>query len=258
MQQIDRQYAGTLIQSVQRAAALLKVFGDQSAELGVSELSRTVNLHKSTVSRLLATLEREGLVERVVGSEKYRLGFELVRLARSAAYPEDVRTAAWPVLEQLAGASRETVNLAVVDGDEVVNVEQIAGPHLVGVSNWIGRRTPLNCVANGKALLAFQPLGEIERILSGPLPRYTELTITDPRALREELVSVRANGYAVALGEIEEGLNAVAAPIVGQRGRVIAAVSVSGPAYRVTPERITSLGSLTVDAASRISRRMGF
>ena len=248
----------TLIQSVQRAARLLKAFDNGAAELGVSELSRKVALHKSTASRLLATLEREGLIERVPATEKYRLGFMLVRLAGQVTHFADVRVAARPALVELAETSRETVNLAVLDGDEAINVEQVSGPHLVRDTNWVGRRTPLNCVANGMALLAFRPAAEIERVLAGPLPSFTDRTITDPDQLRAELAGIRERGYATALGEIEEGLNAVAAPVRDAVGAVVAAVSVSGPAYRVTPDRIDELGALTVGAAVHISTRLGF
>jgi IclR family transcriptional regulator, acetate operon repressor len=258
MQHIDGRESGALIQSVQRATRLLKAFDNGPAELGVMELSRRVELHKSTVSRLLATLESEGLVERVPATEKYRLGFMLVRLAGQVAHFGDVREAARPVLIELAERSHETVHLAVLDGDEVVNVEQLSGPHLVREANWVGRRTPLHCVANGKALLAFQPEPAIERILSGALPRFTERTLADPERLRRDLARVRGRGYAQALGEIEEGLNAVAAPIRDAAGAVVAAVSVSGPAYRVTADRIPDLGALVVAAAAKISARLGF
>src|SRR3954453_6344580 len=221
---------GTLIQSVQRAAAVLKAFDRAAPELGVTELGRKVHLHKSTVSRLLATLELEGLVERVPGTEKYRLGFEFVRMAGQVTHFNDVRAAARPVLDALVEASGETINLAVLDGDEVINVEQTSGPHMVGMANWVGRRTPLHCVANGKVLLAFRPDAEIERLVAQPLARFTDRTIVDPEQLRAELARVRASGYAVALGEIEQGLNAVAAPIrtgaLGAGGDVVAAVSI--------------------------------
>src|SRR6266540_5311931 len=258
MQQVEEQESGTMIQSVRRAAALLKVFDNGPTELGVSELSRKTRLHKSTASRLLATLEREGLLERVPGTEKYRLGFLLVRLAGQATHFGDLRSAARPTLIDLAEASRETVILAVLDGDEVMNVEQISGPHFMRDTNWVGRRTPLNCVANGKALLAFLPPRDTDRILAGSLPRFTERTITDPQQLRAELAAVRERGYAYALGEIEEGLNAVAAPVRDAAGTVVAAVSISGPAYRVTADRIAALGALVGGAAAQISTRLGF
>ena len=144
----------TGIQSVRRAASLLRAFGNGTAELGVSELGRQLNLHKSTVSRLLSTLESEGLLERAPGTEKYRLGPEIARLAGHVEQIGDVREVARPFLVELAELTRETANLAILDGNEVNNVDQVSGPHLVRVGNWVGRRTPLHCVATGKALLA--------------------------------------------------------------------------------------------------------
>lgn len=258
MQHTDEQEPGTLIQSVRRAVALLKVFDNGPTELGVSELSRKTRLHKSTASRLLATMEREGLLERVPGTEKYRLGFMLLRLAGQVTHFGDVRTAARPILIELAEASRETVILAVRDGDEVINVEQFSGPHLVRDANWVGRRTALTCVANGKALLAFQPAAEIERILARPLTRITDRTITDAVRMRAELALVRERGYAQAVGEVEEGLHGVAAPVRDASGAVIAAVSISGPSYRVTFDRLPDYGRLTVQAAAKIANRLGF
>ncbi len=258
MQHTDERESGTLIQSVQRAVALLKVFDNGPAELGVSELSRKTRLHKSTASRLLATMEREGLLERVPGTEKYRLGFMLLRLAGQVTHFGDVRTAARPILIELAESLRETVILAVRDGDEVMNVEQFSGPHLVRDANWVGRRTTLTCVANGKALLAFQPAAEIERILARPLPRITDRTITDPQRMRTELALVRERGYALAISEIEEGLHAVAAPVRDASGAVIAAISISGPAYRVSLDRLADYGRLTVGAAAKVASRLGY
>jgi DNA-binding IclR family transcriptional regulator len=210
------------------------------------------------VSRLLATLESEGLLERAPGTEKYRLGHEILRLAGQAAHLGDVRSVARPVLVELAEVSRETANLAVLEGTQVHNVDQVSGPHLVRIGNWVGRRTPPHCVANGKALLAYQPSAEIERLLEAPLEVFTPHTITDPAALRAELALVRAQGYASAVGEIEDGLNAVAAPVYDAAGQVSAAVSVSGPAYRVTAERIPELAQLTRAAAAKISARLGY
>ena len=245
-----------VIQSVQRAATLLKAFQAGPRELGVTELARQVGLHKSTASRLLATLEREGFVERVPGTEKYRLGAVLMRLAGQVTHTSDIRTVARPVLMALAESARESTHLAVLDHDEAVNVEEFGGPHLVRDTNWVGRRTPLNCVANGKALLAFRPPEDIERILAGPLPRFTDRTITDPARLRIELRELRERGFAQAVGEIEDGLNAVAAPVRSRARDVVAAVSISGPSYRVTLDRIAELGQLVVRAARTIEARL--
>jgi len=246
------------IQSVRRAASLLRAFGGGTPELGVSELGRRLNLHKSTVSRLLATLESEGLLERAPGTEKYRLGPEIARLAGRAEHFGDVREVARPFLVELAELTRETANLAVLDGDEVNNVDQVSGPHLLRLGNWVGRRTPLHCVANGKALLAFLPKAELDRLTAGPLAAFTPLTMTQPGELRADLALVRQQGYATALGEIEEGLNAIAAPIWEAGGAIAAAISVSGPAYRVTPARVPELGQITREIAKRVSQRLGY
>lgn len=248
---------GGLIQSIQRAVSLLKAFDGEQAELGVSELGRMIGLPKSTVARMLATLEHEGLVERVPDSDKYRLGFLLVRLAGRVGHFIDLRAAAQPVLLRLSERSQESVHVGVRDGDEVVNVVQLPGPHRIHETNWLGRRTPLHCAANGKAILAFQPEPLIARILAGPLPRITAQTITDPRLIRAELAETRERGYARTIGEVEAGLNGVAAPIRNSAGAAFAAVSVSGPSYRVTPDRLTALGELVIAAAAAISERLG-
>lgn len=246
------------IQSVRRAAALLRAFGAGDSELGVSELSRRLSLHKSTVSRLLATLESEGWLERAPGTEKYRLGPEISRLANHMPHRGDVRTVARPYLVDLAALACETTNLAVLDGGEVHNVDQVSGPHLVDVGNWVGRRTPLHCVANGKVLLAYQPAAEIDRILAGTLVAFTPHTLVDPTALRAELARVRTQGYAAALGELEDGLNAVAAPVYGPDGAVVAALCVFGPAYRLPPERVPEFAAHTLAAARQISKHLGY
>ena len=252
----DQREAG--IQSVRRAAALLRAFGAGSPALGVSELGRRLNLHKSTVSRLLATLESEGLLQRAPGTEKYRLGPEIARLAGQADHLGDIRAVAHPFLSELAETTRETANLAILDGAEAHNVDQASGPHLVRIGNWVGRRTPLHCVANGKVLLAYQPAPELERLLALPMPAFTEHTLTDAAALRLELDGVRQRGFATAMGEIEEGLNAIAAPIFDAAGVVVAALSLSGPSYRVTPERVSGLGEITRQMADQVSRRLGY
>lgn len=257
MQQVIVREKGQRIQSVRRAAAILRAFGEGAPELGVGELSRRLALHKSTVSRLLSTLELEGLVERVLPGDKYRLGFEFARLAGQVPHFGDVRAVAQPFLRRLAAEAHETVHLAVRDGDEVINVEQISGAHLVRDTDWVGRRTPFYCVANGKALLAFCSEAEIGR-LTAHLHKFTARTITDKKALRAELERVRRIGYAQARGEIEEGLNTVAAPIFDKSGQVVAAVSVSGPAYRLTPTRMRAMGAVVKAYAAQISHRLGW
>jgi DNA-binding IclR family transcriptional regulator len=263
------------LRSIDRAIAVLKAFGEEEPELGVTELSQRLELPKSTVYRLLASLQQEGLVDQDPETEKYHLGIELVHLAGLVLEQIDVRQVARPCLQSLAEASEETVNLTVLTGDgKVINVDGISSPRMVRNVGWIGREMLPHCISSGKALLAYLPQQRLEPILAkGPvlspalskvegkaegLPRFTEKTITDPIRLREELKRVRQQGYAVAQEELEVGLSAVAAPIWNHEGKVVASVSVSGPSFRLSPEKIPELAELTKQTANEISYRLGY
>jgi DNA-binding IclR family transcriptional regulator len=259
------------LRSVDRAITVLKAFSEEEPELGVTELSQRLELPKSTVYRLLASLQQEGVVDQDPETEKYRLGIELVRLAGLVLKQIDVRQVARPYLQFLGEVSKETVNLSVLTGDgKVINIDGISSPRMVRNVGWIGREMLPHCISGGKALLAYLPQQRLERILAkGPvlssvlsevkgLQRFTEKTITDPIRLQEELKRVRQQGYAVAQEELEVGLSAVAAPIWNHEGEVIAAVSVSGPSFRLSSEKIPELAELTKQTANKISHQLGY
>jgi len=251
-----RDTEGTGLQSVARGVRALELIAEHG-ELGVTELGRRLGVHKATASRLVATLAESGLVERDPASEKYRLGFGLIRLAGAAMAGLDLVRTAHPIEEDLAERTRETVNLGVLSGGAVVYVDQVSGTRsIVGVS-WVGRRSPLHCTSNGKVLLAAMPDADRERLLSAPLERATRRTIVDVGALLGELREIRRRGYAQTVEELEEGLNAVAAPVRQADGQVIAALSVSGPAFRMRPVDLPRMARLTVDSANAVSRRLG-
>lgn len=245
------------VQSLDRALEILKLLGAEP-EMRVTDLARRLEVHKSTASRLLSTLEEHGLVEQNPTNERYRLGYGLVRLAGSVVAELDLARAARPVLEQLAARTSETVNLAILQGDQVINIDQIAAPHLVVNVNWVGKQTPLHCTSNGKVLLAYLAQEERSRLLSRSLARFTPRTITDRLTLEKQLRRVVQDGYAFTLEELEVGLNAVAAPVHKTHGMVTAAVSVAGPSYRVTPHRLEELGGMVKEAGEAISQRMGY
>jgi IclR family acetate operon transcriptional repressor len=253
-----RNKADGTVQSVSRAVALLEALADSPDDLGVTELGRRLGVHKATASRLVATLAERGLVERSPASDKYRLGFGVVRLAAAATPGLDLARQARPVLEELAEAAQETVNIAVLDRDRVLHIDQIAAPHLVVNVNWVGRPTPLHCTSSGKVLLAYLPEPHRARLLRGRLERLTTRTIVDRDVLRAQLLEAAARGYAYTLGELEVGLNAVAAPVRDSKARVVAAVSVSGPGYRMTRGRIPDFARQVRQAGAEISRRLGF
>jgi DNA-binding IclR family transcriptional regulator len=248
---------GHAVRSVDRAAALLLALGESSAEAGVSELARRLGLHKSTASRLLATLERRGLVEQDEGSGKYRLGLAVIRLAERAERTLDLRTIALPELERLARVTRETVTLAIVKADACLTVAQVDGPNMVACPDWTGRTTPLHCVASGKVLLAAMAERDVLRIARPGLPARTERTITGLETLLEELARIRRRGFATAFSEWIEGTNGVAVPVADARGRVIASIGVWGPAFRVTAGRVAEIVTSTREAAAAVTVRLG-
>jgi DNA-binding IclR family transcriptional regulator len=248
---------GGNLQSVSRALRALELIAE-AGELGITELGRRLGVHKATASRLIATLAEKGMVERDPVSEKYRLGFGVIRLAGAAMAGLDLVRTSRPILEELAERTRETVNLGVVSGDAVVYIDQVTGTQSIVAVSWVGRRTPVHCASNGKVLLAFMDEAERERLLSVPLERATKNTVVDPAKLRVQLAEVRARGYATTMEELEEGLNAVAAPIRRADGQVVAALSVSGPAFRMRPVDLPRVARMTTEAAIAISRRLGY
>ncbi len=236
---------------------MLELIG-QAGELGVTELGRRLGVHKATASRLAATLAEHGFVDRDPATERYRLGFGLIGLAGSAMAGLDLVRTARPILEQLAERTRETVNLGVRSGDAVAYIDQVSGNRSVVNVSWVGLRTGLHTTSNGKVLLAWMDPAERARIMAGPLERATPHTITDPSELEEQLALVRSRGYAQTLEELEEGLNAVAAPVRQGDGEIVAALSVSGPAFRIRPVDLPRIARLTTDAARAVSRRLGY
>ena len=245
------------VQSVDRALQVLELLA-RRGEAGVTELASDIGVHKSTVSRLLTALEDRELVEQAFERGKYRLGFGILRLANAVSGRLDVTQQGREVCERLALDVGETVNIAVLRSEYVVNVDQARGPAAVSTHNWVGELTPLHATSSGKVLLAFMAADARRDLLAvAGLRRFTEHTITSVERLEAQLRDVPQNGYVVSLEELEDGLNAVAAPIRDHIGGVIAALSVSGPAYRLTAERAREIAPTVVAAAGDVSRRMG-
>ncbi len=246
------------VQSIQRAAAILRSFTEAEPELSVTELSRRLNLHKSTVSRILATLQQEGMVGRNPETGRYRLGLGLISLAGVALGRLDVRGVSQPYLIDLVEITQETINVSVLDGDECVNIEREASPQPIRYVGWIGRRTPLHCTASGKVLLAHMRPDERRSLLPDPLPRFTRKTVADYETLERSLAKILVDGYAIVHEEYEEGFSAIAAPIFNHLGQVAATVSISGPTYRMGPEKIRTFISPLLATTHAISQEMGY
>lgn len=220
------------LQSVDKALALLWAFEGAASELGVSELARKTALGPSTVSRLLGSLVAGGLVEYNEATGRYRLGLGLVRLASLVTGRLDLRAIAHPHLQALVESTQETASLSIFGGEQAATIDFVPSPLAVSSTVRLGRPSLAHCTSVGKLLLAYQPEEVRERVLAAPLPRFTPRTITDPEALRAELPRIRAQGYAMAEEEREPELNAIAAPVYGAHGTVVAALGVQGPAHR--------------------------
>jgi len=239
-------------QAIDRAARLLALVLDADAPPSVSELAEAAELPRSTASRLVSALERHGLVRREGERGRLEAGPLLVAYAARTATPDLVALAA-PTLDRLAALTGETVNLGVPAAGGVEHLAQRDSAHFLGSTDWLGRRVPFHASANGKVFLAF---GAARRA-DGALERIAPRTHDDASALERELAGIRSVGHAVAIDELEAGLAAVAAPVHGAAGAVIAALSISGPTLRLTTERRRALGLLLVEEAAKLSVCLG-
>jgi DNA-binding IclR family transcriptional regulator len=243
------------VQSIERAFAVLSVLAD--GPIGVTEVAERAELAKSTAARMLASLAREGAVERVPGDTRYRLGSRIVSLAAGVVPTKNLVALAHPILIELASAVGEAAGLSVADGFAVHYVDQVDTTHQVQIRDWTGTRVPMHAVSSGQVFLAHLSPADVERYLAQPRVAFTAQTITDSAALRERLRQVQLDGFAWVREEFAEGLNSVAAPIADAMGDVNAAVHVHGPTYRFPPAGAEAeIASAVVDAAARIAARL--
>lgn len=245
------------VQSVDRAITVLEFLSSRGWS-GVTEVANELDIHKSTAYRLLATLRDRGLVEQDSATEKYRLGFGMVLLASTVTGDLDIVRYARPICERLSDETEETVTVTALEGDEAVIIHQSISTSSMMAVDWSGWHTPLHASAAGKVLLAHMPEEQRRHILRKPLEALTEHTVTDGSALRRQLEEVRESGYGYIVEELEVGVTAVGAPIRAADGAVIAAVAVSGPAFRLPAESVPETGELVKKVAAEISHSLGF
>ena len=244
------------VQSVDRAITVLEILA-RRGDAGVTEIAVELGVHKSTAFRLVSVLEARGLVDQNSDRGKYRLGLGVLRLAGATAARFDVTQQARPVIEALARDLDETINIAILSGHDALYLDQVAGSSALQLHNWVGRRIPLHCTSNGKALIAHLPEWQQRELLVEPLTRFTEATVTDVDDVLAELAQVREDGYATAFEEFELGLVAVASPIRDLSGNVVASMSASGPVFRLPRGRLPELGAAVRAAAGEVSRLLG-
>jgi len=245
-----------IIQALVRAIDVLNCFED-AEELGVTEISNRIKLHKSTTFNIISTLEHCRYLEKNDNTGKYRLGIELFRMGTKVKY--DLRKIIVPYLEKLLSQFKETANLVVRDGDYVIYLEKIESPHSMRISTAAGSRLPVNTTAVGKAILSGLPDEELHAIINGiPLVKFTDYTICDQNTLLENIKRVRISGYAEDFEELEIGLTCVAAPIFNHTGKAFAAISISGPTSRMQEEIRNEMGKSLVEITQEISKMLGY
>ncbi|HVB72352.1 MAG TPA: IclR family transcriptional regulator [Ktedonobacteraceae bacterium] len=245
------------VQIVHRVASVLRAFGDQRL-LGITDLSSVTGLPKSTTHRLVTALVNEGLLVQDEDSHKYSLSLRVTALGASILNSHTVRKSARPILMELRDQTRESVHLAVLEGMEAVIIDTEDSYFFVRAVNVPGQHLPAHAISTGKVLLAYQWETRLREILNQiTLTRYTSSTITDPRLLLEELRVVRQHGYAISRSELEDGIDAVAAPIFDHLGAIVAAVSIGGPSERCGPKQAEFITAVT-RAGQQISQTLRY
>ncbi|MDT5100637.1 MAG: hypothetical protein QOC76_4374 [Mycobacterium sp.] len=260
MADVERKPTGkteAAVQSVDRALLVLEILATLG-HAGVTEIAAELGVHKSTVSRLIAVLESRGYVEQATERGKYRLGFTISRLARASSGHLDLVKLSQDVCDMLAPEVGETTNLAILDEDRIVNIVETIGPEQISLRTWVGQSCPAHATSSGKVLLAGLDAQDLRGRLAATLESFTANTVVTLADLERELAGVRERGWASVVEELEVGLNAVSAPIYDAGSNVIAALSVSGPAYRLSPDRFPEIAKQTTAAAEVISRRLGW
>lgn len=248
------------VKSLVKALNILKVLAeDERPTYTLTEISRHLHLHVSTVHRLLVNLVRQGFVEEAPNSGGYQLSYRVLRMGLRVLDRLDFRRVASPLLRALNEETKETVHLAILQEGRAISIEKFDSQQPVGLDARLGGVMPLHCTGVGKTILAYQGEDVLNQITrSSGLERYTSHTITSLPQLRKELERIREQGYAFDHEEAVDGLRCVAGPVLDHEGRVVAAFSVAGPSTRMTTARLVELAGLVRSTSEQISYRMGF
>jgi len=244
------------VRAVDRALDILLCFSREKPALSLTQIAASIGMSKSTVHRLLATLEKKRFLTRNAGTGKYQLGFRFMELAGQVM---DYANESWatPYLEELAEQFGETVDLAILDGAHVIYLRVIESRQRVKIAAAIGQRLPAFCTASGKAFLAYLPAEQVKKFLHAGLTRFTERTLTSQKRLADDLRATRERGFAISQAEFEKDINAVAVPILGMDGKPILAIAIAGPSFRLPYSRMLEIGKALLSLTGRIRSEVG-
>ena len=247
-----------LPQTVGRALDILEAFTESNETLGITELSRRVNLNKSTTYRIVQALRARNYINQDQQTNKYCLGHRILRLASSFLNQNKLRELARTHLEELSKKTSQTIQLAILERDKVVYIDQVEGTDIFQVRLRIGDRGPLHCTAAGKSILAFLPEREVERIFErSKFVPFTDKTITSISQLRDDLRKIRRVGFSFSDQEYDKNLSAIGAPIIGMGSKVIGALALVAPYHRIRVKEVPYYGSMVRETGLKISMVMG-
>lgn len=246
------------LQALDRAFAVLDLLGDSESPLGLAQVASTLKLHKSTAHRFLMVLERHRMVERTHGG-KFRLGLRLFDFGNRAIEQYDLRERAHPHLKRLVAETEETAHLCILEQAHIIYLDKLEPARSVRMFSRVGASIPVHCTAVGKAILAHYPPEKVEEVLKKTrFERYTAKTLTSREALLKEVERARRRGYAVDDEEREEGVRCIAVAILDAQAQPIAAVSLSGPSFRVTAQKLPTIANRLMACVRGVSVDMGF
>ena len=244
------------IRAVDRALNVLLCFSRDTPELTMTQIAEKVGLNKSTVHRLLATLEGKRFIKRDPITNLYKLGIRMFQMAYLTMEANDLRKLASPYLDCLCEQHGENVNLAVLDGHDVLYLDVHESPKRVKLAASVGQRLPAFSTASGKVILAYLPVEEVRRILSFGMPQQTQYTITSSDTFIESLDLIRQQGFAISTQEYEESINAIAAPILDSKGNPVGSISIAGPTYRLSQEKMIEISPTILEVARELSNEI--
>ncbi len=246
------------LKSLTKVVRVLDAFSTVDRALSLADIGQRTGFPKSTAHRLLAAMREAGLLDQDRERDRYRLGMKLFELGNIVLANMELHREARPFVDALTRQSGQAVHLAVFDGQRALVIHRADASPEKGQPTAMIEQAPVHCTSVGKVILAYQSEATVERVIAAGLARFTDSTITDPRVLREQLNEIRGRGYAIDEGEHQPGLRCVGAPIRDQSGRVVAAISITGPFWRLPQSEIDGLAKVAMHSANAISLALGY
>lgn len=248
-----------VVQSVDRALSILELLANYDEGLGLTDISKIIDLHKSTVHRLLGTLIYKGFVIQDSITNKYMISLKLYELGSKKLIDIDILKASKEYTRKLMEHINEVVHLVLRDNNDIVYIDKVEADNTIRMASTIGKRSPMYCTSVGKAILAYLPIEEVKKVWeTSKIEKYTVNTIVDFDEFKNELSNIKKNGYAVDDEENEIGVRCVGAPVFNRKGEIEGAISISGPTIRVTKEKVEEIAVQVKKYAYLISKELGF